>query len=240
MNLALLILNKNEALSIESSLKGIPFEKFAVVLAIDGKSKDNSVKMFHSLNIEVLEQSNLGRGNAIREGVELILNKFPLITGIVLFSTDGNEDAKDINSLIRLLPDYDLVIASRMLAQSWNKEDYKRFKPRKLTNKIFAYLGYISLYSKGLSYISDPLNGLRGFKIDFFNKLNLLSGGYAVEFEMSLKAYLLKSKYCEFPTREGIRSYGVSQVPPVQTIFELIKVLFNLSLRRVFILLKLN
>jgi hypothetical protein len=230
--LALIILNKNEALSIEKSLLGMPYERFSVVLAIDGNSEDYSVEVFKSLNIEVVHQKSSGRGRALRLGLEIIQRDFPLVTEVILFSTDGNEDANDVNKIINLLPDYDLVIASRMLAQSWNKEDHKSFRPRKLLNKVFAYIGYVLLYSKKLPFISDPLNGLRGFKVDFFNDLNLSSDGYSVEYEMSLKAYLMRSKCCEFPTREGMRLHGSSQVPPIRTIFELVKVLVFVFFKR--------
>ena len=232
MSTALIILNKNEAAGIQRSLNTVNLQKFAKVIAIDGNSLDGSVEIFKSLGIEVVFQKFPGRGSAIRLGLEIINKSYPQISNIILFSCDGNEDGKVIDSIVDLLVGNDLVIASRMLKQSWNKEDFNKFRPRKWVNKVFALLGYILLYSRDLVYISDPLNGLRGFTKDFAAKIDLRSSGYAIEYEMSLKAYLTKSKYKEIPTFEGQRIAGKSKVPPFKTILQLVKILIQVYFLR--------
>lgn len=232
MSTALIILNKNEATGIRKSLETINLQKFAKIIAIDGNSVDNSVEIFNSLGIEVVFQKYPGRGSAIRLGLEIINKSYPQIRNVVLFSCDGNEDGKAIDSIVDLLVANDLVIASRMLKQSWNKEDFNKFKPRKWVNNVFSIFGFVLLYSRDLVYISDPLNGLRGFTTDFAAKIDLHSSGYAIEYEMSLKAYLTKSRYIEIPTIEGQRIAGKSKVPPFKTILQLVKILIQVFFLR--------
>ena len=175
VEVALCILNRNEADNLNNFINQIDFKKFSLVFAVDGKSTDNSVEIFNNYGVKTIIQDSMGRGNAIRIAVETTFNRSNKIDFLILISSDGNEDPKDIDRIIELLPDNDLVIASRMLKDSWNEEDVNFFKPRKYANKFFAFLAYLMLKNHDSVYISDPLNGLRGFSIDFAKSLNLVS-----------------------------------------------------------------
>jgi hypothetical protein len=223
---ALCILNRNEESSILKLLEMIDIKKFTWVFAVDGMSVDNSVNVLNKFGINVIIQKEIGRGNAIKLAIESVIKFSKNSKNLIIISSDGNEDPRDLEKILHLLSRYDLVIASRMLSDSWNEEDNKYFKPRKLTNILFARLAFAFLRTSNTQYISDPLNGLRGFNLDFIKKLELISNGYSIEYEMSIKSYLHNARVIEFSTIEHERSSGKSMVPPIRTVLQLIKILF--------------
>jgi hypothetical protein len=231
-NFALCILNKNEADNLENICNQIDRTLFSKIFSIDGRSTDRSVKILQKLGIETIIQKEPGRGTAIRLAIDTVSAFNPEIEFLILISSDGNEDPGDIEKIMRLLPSFDLVIASRMLPDSWNEEDSQKFRPRKATNKFFSYLAFFILRTKKSKYISDPLNGLRGFKLEYAKNLNLVSRGYAIEYEMSIKSYIYDSKVIEIPTIEHERLSGISMVPPVRTVIQLLRILFQVFIMK--------
>jgi len=224
-NVALCILNKNEGSNLVNLINNIDFSEFGWVFAVDGQSIDSSIEVLNRNEVYTIVQEKRGRGYAIKLAIESAVSKDPKIDYLVLISSDGNEDPNDLYKIIELLPNYDLVIASRMLKDSWNEEDANFFKPRKYANNIFSYIAYFLLKSKNTTYITDPLNGLRGFSLKFVKSLELVSNEYAIEYEMSIKSYIHGSKVKEFPTIEHERHSGKSMVPPVKTVLQLLKIL---------------
>jgi len=229
---ALCVLNKNEATNLKNLITKINTSKFDLFFAVDGSSVDDSLNIFNQLGVLVLNQKISGRGIAIRMAIEF--STFHNCDYLILISSDGNEDVNDIERILNLLPQHDLVIASRMLPGSWNEEDSKVFRPRKWVNKIFAYTAYFLLRRKNTNFISDPLNGLRGFKLGFVNSLNLVSKDYAIEFEMSIKSYILGANVIEIPTTEFSRQSGKSMVPPVRTVSQLLLILISSVIKKMY------
>jgi hypothetical protein len=224
---ALCILNRNESSNLVNLIEKIKFESFACVFAIDGKSQDDSLNILQEYGITTIVQNKLGRGNAVKIAIEKVISLGMGIENLIIISSDGNEDPKDLSKIISLLENSDLVIASRMIDGAWNEEDEKIFRIRKLVNKFFALSAYLALKRKGSRYISDPLNGLRGFKINFAKEIELESNEYAIEYEMSIKSYIYKSRVAEFPTHEHKRESGKSMVPPFKTVFQLFNILYK-------------
>lgn len=205
----LVILTRNEITGLKSLLRKIPFEAVDEFFAVDYKSTDGTIEFFEKHNIPVVKQEKSGRGSAFSLAVEKAKGKH-----IVFFSPDGNENPADIPELINLLKKgSDLAIASRFMKQSRNEDDDQPLKFRKWANQLFS-LAVRILWGGN---VTDTINGYRAIKKDCFKKLNLDAAGFAIEFQMTIRALKLKMKIAEIPTIEGDRIGGQSTARAIPT-----------------------
>lgn len=208
VKLGLVLLNKNESLTIPHLVPQIRRELFEEVYAIDGQSTDNSVKLLEELGVRVILQTSKGRGSAFRIAFEHATKRE--LDALVFFSCDGNENPADLDRFRILFEQgYELVIASRMMKGARNEEDDSILRFRKWGNKLFAWLAYLT-YGFGQPRITDPINGFRGLTVISWHRMNVRSQGFSVEYESSIKAYLNELRVFEFPTHEFPRLHGKS------------------------------
>ena len=209
MSSTLIILTRNEINGVISQLNKIPFSLFDEFFAIDYRSTDGTVEYFQKNNIPVIKQKRPGRAEAFNLGVRKSRGTY-----LVFFSPDGNEDPSDIYKLYKLLKNgFDLAIASRFLPHSRNEEDGKIFKFRAWANQGFTFLA--NLFWNG--HVTDSINGYRAITKVAYNKLHLDAKGFAVEFQMTIRALKLGMKIIEIPTKEGDRIGGSSTSYAVPT-----------------------
>lgn len=198
----LVILTRNEIAGLKALIRKIPFETVDEVFAIDYKSTDGTVEFFKKHAIRVVKQQKAGRAEAFRLAAKKSRGKF-----LVFFSPDGNENPADIPKLVNVLKSgYDLAIASRFVKGSRNEEDDKILKFRAWANMAFTFL--VRLFWGGK--VADSINGYRAIKKSAFEKLKLDASGFAVEFQMTIRALKLNYKIAEIPTIEGNRIGGKS------------------------------
>ena len=100
-----------------------------------------------------------------------------------------------------------MVIASRFMQNARNEEDGQVFKFRAWANRAFTLLANLLFRGK----LTDSINGYRAIKKEAFEKLKLDAQGYAVEYQMSIRALKLGLKIKEIPTIEGNRIGGKSR-----------------------------
>ena len=135
-------------------------------------------------------------------------------TFLIFFSPDGNEDPTDIPKLIEQLKNgADLSIASRFIQDSRNEEDDQLFKFRAWANQSFTFI--VKMLWGG--NISDTINGYRAIRKDAFNALHLDADGFAIEFQMSIRALKKGYNIQEIPTQEGNRIGGASTAYAIST-----------------------
>lgn len=205
----LIILTRNEIDGLKSLVKKIPFEAVDEFFAVDYKSTDGTVEFFEKQGIPVIKQKRPGRGQAFLLALRKAKGKY-----LIFFSPDGNENPSDIPQIMRLLKKgNDLVIASRFLKGSRNEEDDQTFKFRKWANQSFSLLARTLWRGK----VSDTINGYRGISKESFEKLRLDTSGYALEYQMTIRALKLKMKIAEIPTIEGNRIGGISGSSAIPT-----------------------
>lgn len=201
-------MNKNEALTIPNLVPKISFQNFEEVFAVDGRSTDNSVQILEDFGVFVIPQLSQGRGHAFHLAFEYAKQKE--LDALVFFSCDGNENPADLWQFRGFFEQgCDLVIASRMLKGARNEEDDSIIRLRKWGNKIFAWMAYLT-FGWGQKRITDPINGFRGITVAAWSSMDILSEGFSVEYESSIKAYLTNLTVMEFPTYEFPRLYGES------------------------------
>jgi glycosyltransferase involved in cell wall biosynthesis len=215
----LVILTRNEIDGIKALINKIPVKEVYECFAVDYKSTDGTVETFNKYHIKVLKQDKPGRGEAFKIAVKHAKGE-----NIIFFSPDGNENPADISKIIYLLgKGNDLVIASRFMKNARNEEDDQILKFRAWANKGFSAI--VNFIWKG--NISDTINGYRGIKKSAYQKLHLDAVGYAIEFQMTIRALKLKMKIIEIPTREGNRIGGKSGSRAIPTGLKFIRYLFR-------------
>jgi glycosyltransferase involved in cell wall biosynthesis len=204
METSLIILTRNEIAGIKSVITKIPFRSVDECFLVDYRSSDGTIEFAQKNHIPVLKQDKPGRAEAFRIGARKAKGKY-----LVFFSPDGNEDPTDIPKLINLLKNgAGLAIASRFLPNSQNEEDGSFFKWRAWANQIFTLLSNI-LFNHN-NYITDTINGYRAISKNVFTGLKLDVQGFAIEYQMSIRAMKLGLKIAEIPTKEFPRIGGKS------------------------------
>ena len=211
---SIIILTRNEINGVKAIIPKIPRHLVRECFAVDYHSTDGTVEYFKKNHIPVIKQQTKGRGAAFTLGIQHAKGNY-----IVFFSPDGNEDPGDIPKLITLLEQgNDLAIASRFMKGSRNEEDDQTIKPRAWANQAFTFL--INLIWNG--HVSDSINGYRAIRKNLFQKLHLDAEGFAIEYQMTIRALKLKCKIAEIPTREGNRIGGNSTAYAIPTGIEFV------------------
>jgi len=206
---SLIILTRNEIEGLKSLIRKIPFEAADESFAVDYNSTDGTVEFFKKHRIRVVKQKEPGRGKAFQLGLETAKGKY-----LIFFSPDGNENPADIPKLIALLrTSNDLAIASRFMKGSRNEEADKFFKFRAWANRLFTLAVRILWGGR----VTDTINGYRAIKKEALSKLNLDAGGFAIEYQMTIRALKLKMKIAQIPTIEGSRIGGQSTSSAIPT-----------------------
>lgn len=157
------------------------------------KRKDKTIKLVHN---------KLGRGvaNAIKSGVKESNGEY-----ILIFAADEVGPVLAVEDMIALMDKgCDLVSCTRYayggkrLGGSLRQAILSR-----IGNSVFKLLGGLPL--------SDATTGIKMFRRDIFDKLDLQSNvGWAVLFELAIKAKILNVKMGEVPIVSIDRLYGGS------------------------------
>lgn len=204
---------------MKAIIPAIPRHRVRECFAVDYNSTDGTVEYFTKYNIPVVKQKVKGRGAAFHLGVKKAKGEY-----LVFFSPDGNEDPKDIPKLVTLLKTgCDVAIASRFMEGARNEEDDQIFKLRKWANQAFTLI--VNVLWKG--QVTDSINGYRAIRKDLYQQLHLDAEGFAVEYQMTIRALKLGLKIEEIPTREGNRIGGHSTSYAIPTGIEFIKFLLR-------------
>lgn len=194
-------INVGMMLRILTAVVDVPCE----ILVIYDFKEDDTIpvirKMKHKFKNVMLVHNKFGPGvpNAIRAGVTAARGKYVLI-----FAVDDAGPALAINDMIKLLDDgCDFVSCTRYayggrrLGGSFLESIISR-----IANKMFNILSS--------SALTDSTTGFKMFKKSIFDKLNLESEprGWAVVFEMAVKAQAVGMKLGEVPIISIDRLYG--------------------------------
>lgn len=206
---SLIILTRNEIAGVRQLLTSIPVNNVTECFAVDYHSTDGTVEFFQHHHIRVVRQQKPGRGEAFRLGAHTAKGDY-----LIFFSPDGNEDPRDIPRLISLLENgSDMAIASRFMKGSINEEDRQTFKLRAWANQAFTLLADIFFRGR----LTDSINGYRAITKQAFGKLHVDADGFAVEYQMSIRALKLGMNIAEFPTYESPRIGGKSTAYAIPT-----------------------
>jgi len=190
----------NEEEGIGSTLSEIKyFMDGALCLVIDGRSKDNTVKVAREMGAQVIFQKNSGKGDAIRVAIDHTKNLN--VKYVAFIDADYTYPAKYIPKMIKILeenPEVGMVCGNRFNGHFRLDHMNRVFY---IGNKVIAYLHNLL---NGVR-MSDPLTGLRVVRWEILKDWKPRSNGFDIEVEMN--HYVEKKGYgiLEIPIHYRIR-----------------------------------
>lgn len=169
----------------------------ASVFVLDNGSEDETAAQAVQAGAEVIHSPLRGKGNVIRHAFRVIdADYFVMIDG------DGTYPVQEAARLINLAAEYnyEMVIGSRLkLGKA------EAFRPLHfLGNRLFTNLVRILFGFQ----VEDLLSGYRVFSRRFAAEVNLISRGFEIETELTIRAMAQNLAFCEVPIPYGERVEG--------------------------------
>nr|WP_082429410.1 glycosyltransferase family 2 protein [Pseudanabaena sp. 'Roaring Creek'] len=160
------------------------------VLIADNGSTDGSQEIAIRLGARIVHIQEKGYGNALRGGIANAEGRY-----IIIGDADDSYDFSDLTLFInKLLEGYELVMGNR----------FKGGIKKGAMPPLHRYLGNPVLTWIGRLFFPNPCGdfhcGLRGFRKDAIESLNLRTTGMEFASEMVVKASLYKMQIAEVPT----------------------------------------
>ena len=177
----------------------------AEVIVADNGSTDGSQLIARELGARVVEVTRKGYGNALISGIEAAHGKF-----VVMGDADDSYDFGAIAPFLeRLRAGDDLVVGNRFAggiepgAMPWSH--------RWLGNPVLTRIGRIFFHAP----VNDMHCGLRAFRRDAFDRMQLRATGMEFASEMVIKASLKRMRISEVPV--VLHPDGRSRPPHLRT-----------------------
>ncbi len=203
---------------ILDSVKGYGEE----IIVVDGNSQDGTKEIVESNGATYLLDHGLGRGDAVRVGIEAAKGDI-----LLFFDADGSHEASDIPALLApLLEDKaDMVISSRRLGGSYDLDMSFTGIIRSAGSDFLAVL----VNQRFKTNYSDILYSFRAMKKTTAVGLDLKANDFCIEQEMVAKCLKKGFRLMEIPSREKARGWGKSKLQTImgiKFIFVLLKELY--------------
>ncbi len=105
-DIALLIPAYRPSEALNSVVEALSREQWAAIVVVDDGSGPEYSGLFESLtaysNVIVLRHAvNLGKGSALKTGINAILCAYPAVAGIVTADADGQHDPEDVHNVVQ-------------------------------------------------------------------------------------------------------------------------------------------
>ena len=188
-------LNEEETLGncVEKAFSALRSEHIVgEVIVADNGSNDGSQEIAKKLGARVVHVESRGYGNALMQGISAARGQF-----IIMGDADNSYDFLEIPSfVIKLRQGYDLVQGCRLPSGGGRiLPGAMPFLHRVWGNPMFSFLAQRWFKAP----VSDVYCGLRGFRKDFYTKLDQRCIGMEFATEMIIKASLRNGRIGEIP-----------------------------------------
>jgi glycosyltransferase involved in cell wall biosynthesis len=164
-------------------------QSFGAILVVNDGSDESRMPLFEEVallpHVHVLTHAiNLGKGRALKTGINYFLSELPGLDGLVTADADGQHKAKDIVRVAQTLQISSgaVVLGSRSFAAGIPLRS--RFG-NELTRRIFAFVTGVKL--------TDTQTGLRAFPRNLLPELMVLEGE-RYEYEMTVLAHVCRQR----------------------------------------------
>lgn len=175
------------------------------VIVADNGSTDGSQDIARRAGARVVDVSEKGYGNALRNGICAARGKY-----VLMADADDSYDLSHAPRFLEKLRDgSDLVMGNRF--RGGIQEDAMPFLHRYLGNPVLTWIGRLFFRSE----CGDFHCGMRGFRRDAVERMDLRSTGMEFASEMVVKAGLMGMKVSEVPTT--LSPDGRSRAPHLRT-----------------------
>ena len=195
-------------------LRNFNFHKIIVI-----PSNASLPKNWTFQNIKILNQSKIGYGNALLEGIKNVKTEF-----FCIFNADGSFNPNEIENMFAQTNSYDFVFGSRYLKNG--KSDDDTFVT-KIGNYIFSKIGKIFFKLK----LSDILYTYVIANTSKFKELGVKSNDFCFCVEFPIKMQKNNFSYIDSPSHERIRISGKKNVNEIvdgfKILFKMIKLFFS-------------
>jgi glycosyltransferase involved in cell wall biosynthesis len=175
------------------------------VIVADNGSTDGSIEMAQAAGARVVHVEHRGYGNALRGGIQASRGTY-----VLMADSDDSYDFSHIPRFIeQLRKGSDLVMGNRFLGGIRNGA----------MPPLHRYLGNPVLTAMGRLFFHSPSHdfhcGIRAFRKDSYERMDIRSTGMEFASEMVVKASLLRMKVSEVPTT--LSPDGRSHPPHLRT-----------------------
>ena len=219
MKKTLVMYTMNEIEGVKGIFEKIPIDLFDQFIVMDNHSNDGTVEFLEEHDVNVIQQKNPGRTNALIEAIEHASGDI-----IVNLSSDGNENPEDIPKILKKFEEgYEMVTASRFLPESKVDVEDDKLRIRVFGNKTCAMLVNLCWGTN----VTDTTNALRGFTKSWYKRAKLNTFGYTENFQLTIRCGKLKIKTTEIPTQELPRIGGVVKASTKGVMTDMIKVFLH-------------
>lgn len=195
----------NEENSVANVVNDIPKNLVREIIVVNNKSTDQTALNAKSAGAIVLEELNMGYGNACLKAINYIKNKAIKPNIVVFLDADYSDYPEQMHELILPIIEnkMDLVIGSRALG---NKEKGAMTPQQIFGNWLATYLLKV-IY--GVKF--TDLGPFRAIKYNSLMTIDMQDKTYGWTVEMQVKAAKLKMNTCEIPVKYRKR-IGFSKV----------------------------
>jgi len=171
-----LVPTRNEAATIADVVDGLYGVNVGRVLVVDGNSGDKTPEIAEEHGAEVVQQTGDGKGQAVRQGVDLIDESY-----ILLLDGDGTNPPEQASRLLDPLVtgDAEHVVGDRTADMRPGAMSKLNQFGNRVINRAFRRI-------HGEDY-GDILSGYRVFTTDSFERMFLSAEGFGIETEMAVE-----------------------------------------------------
>lgn len=160
------------------------------VIVADNGSTDGSIEIAESAGARLVRVEHRGYGNALKGGIKAARGTY-----VVMADSDDSYDFAHIPRLVEeLRKGSDLVMGNRFLGGI--QDGAMPFLHRYLGNPVLTAIGRLFFHSPSRDFHC----GLRGFRKDSYERMDIRSTGMEFASEMVVKASLLRMSVTEVPT----------------------------------------
>lgn len=179
-----------------------------IVLIVDGHSTDGTDKIARDKGVQVIYQNRTGYGDALRTGF-LYVRKRINPRAIVMMDADATYNPHDIKSIVEpILADHaDMVVGNRMT----NVATDAMTRTNRAGNKILSWVARKTLRLN----VHDTQCGLRAFRTELVDDLDLSAEGMPLATEMIADAHFARARIVEVPVSYRPRS-GETKLNPIK------------------------
>ncbi len=203
----------NEIEGCQKDIPNIDRDLFSGIFAIDGGSTDATVQYLESNDILVRSQKYPTYNGVFRQLSEELESD-----AVIIYHPKGSISPEFLKEMRLKLEDGSrMVVASRMLPESQNEEDFKLIKYRKWFVQLLAFFGKLK-WGRGRNfYFTDPIHGFRGLTKEFLKSVEFKQRGVTADLEMIKHAYGTKGRFSEISVVENPRVAGDTHFPALKT-----------------------
>jgi glycosyltransferase involved in cell wall biosynthesis len=160
------------------------------IVVADNGSTDGSPEIALQCGARVVNVAAQGYGNALRGGIEAARG-----TNLIMGDADDSYDFSSLHPFVeRLREGFDLVMGNRF--QGGIRPNAMPWLHKKIGNPVLTAIGRILFGAQ----VRDFHCGLRAFRKDAYERMNLRCGGMEFASEMVIKSTLKNLKIAEVPT----------------------------------------